>query len=261
MRKIALLLLGIIIFQSCQIREEISFKEDGSGTYEMAFDMSEFMKMGEVSDSLPPEPPIDTLINFAAFLDKKKDSIAKLSKENQTKLEALRPLQFSMKVNDSAKQMAMQLSYEFKALDDIYKFAEAIKTANIKELNEMTNPMGDFNSDSATDTIQKKNEMSDLFSMAESFKTTFSNTKFTRKITEKAMADALKKKDTTLKADDPFVDMIRFKQVYRFPYKVKSVSNKNARILSDFMGIEIEANMYELSNDPEFFNVEVEFQK
>ena len=97
--------------------------------------------------------------------------------------------------------------------------------------------------------------------MARQFNTSFSKRKFSRAITKEARAEAMVKKDTTIKEDDPFVDMIRFKQVYRFPYKVKSVSNKNARILSDFKGIEIEANMFDFNNDPGFFNIEVVFER
>ena len=261
MKKAILVLFVLIAIQSCQIREEISFKEDGSGTYEMAFDMSEMMKMGPVSDSLPPEPPIDTLINFASILDEKKDSIAKLSKKDQELLESLRPLQIVMKVNDSLKQLDMQMRYSFTKLDDITKFAQAIKKANFKELDKVMSPMGSPIPSTSNDSVQQKEGMGELFSIAESFTTSFSKRKFTRTITEKARTEALQKKDTTMKADDPFADIMRFKQVYRFPYRVKSVSNANAKILSDFMGVELEANMYELNNDPDYFNIEVVFEK
>lgn len=261
MKKIIRLFLGILILQSCQIREEISFKEDGSGSYEMTFDMSEFMKMDDVSDSLPPDPPIDTLINFASFLDQKRDSISKLSKEDQLKLEALRPLEFSMKANDSLKQMEMHLIYNFIELDDIVKFAKIVKTANIKELNELSNSMNGSGVEADTETEDTSGVGNDLFSIAESFQTTFTRAGFSRKITEVALQDALMKKDTSLTSDDPFSDIIRFKQVYRFPYKIKNVSNANARILPNFKGVEIEANMFEMNNDPEYFNVEVEFEQ
>ncbi|HMB61670.1 MAG TPA: hypothetical protein VKN36_01260 [Eudoraea sp.] len=260
-KKLGMLWLGICVLHSCQIREEISFKEDGSGMYQMAFDMSEMMKMGDVSDSLPPEPPVDTLINFASFLDEKRDSISRLPKEESSKLEALRPLQFAMKVNEEEKQMDINLQYAFQDVSDISKFADAINQADIKELKEFTNPMAELNQETTADTLKKKDGMNEMFSIAESFTTAFSKAGFKRTITEKAMADAIANKDTTLKADDPFVDLIRFKQVYKFPYKIRKVSNKNAKILSDFKGVEIEANMYELSKDPKFFNIEVEFEQ
>jgi len=261
MRKIAILLLVIICCHSCQIQEEITFNTNGGGTYQMAFDMSEMMKMGDMRDTLAPEPPVDSLITFAAFLDEKKDSIALLPKKEREELEALRPLKFAMKMNDAEKEMKINLIYDFEKFEDIAKFAQAIEKANIKELKELSNPMAGLNPESETDSTQQDNGFSDVFSMAKKFNTAFSKRKFSRTITKEAKEEAIVKKDTTIKQDDPFVDMIRFKQVYRFPYKVKSVSNKNARILSDFMGVEIEANMYDLNNDPEFFNIEVEFEK
>lgn len=261
MRKIALLLMVIICSHSCQIQEEITFNKNGSGTYQMAFDMSEMMKMGDLNDTLPPKPPIDSLITFATFLDEKKDSIAQLPKKEREELEALRPLKFAMKMNEDEKQMKINLIYDFEKYEDLAKFAQAIENANIKELKELSNPMTGLNGEADLDSTQQDNGFSDVFSMAKQFNTSFSKKKFSRIITKEAREEAIAKKDTTIKKDDPFVDMIRFKQVYRFPYKVKSVNNKNARILSDFMGVEIEANMYDLSNDPEFFNVEVEFEK
>lgn len=260
MRKVIILSVVVLALNSCQVEEKITFDQDGSGVYEMGFDMSEFMKMGaSQNDSIPPKVA-DTLINFASFLDEKRDSILTLSKEDQEKMEMLRPLQFSMKVNEKESKMDMRLGYKFNEIGDISKFAEVVKMANIKELNDL-GPNGTASEDETSEEGEKKDEMSALFSMAESFKTTFSKKGFSRKITKKALEESLAKKDTTMKSDDPFSDMIRFKQIYIFPYKIKSVSNKNAKILSDFKGVEIEANMFEMNNDPTFFDVEVKFEK
>lgn len=256
MKHVIVLLLAFVFLNSCQIREEIIFQADGSGSYEIGLDMSEMMKMGEDQDSIPPKD-IDTLINFATFLELKKDSIASLSNEEQKKLELLRPLQFAMKMNDEEKQMDMRLAYAFTKIDDIAKFADAVKKADIKELKKAMDPIVGAEQDS----VGEDKGMDALFSMAKSFHTVFSAQGFSRKATDEAIAEMTMKKDTTLKSDDPFADMIRFKQVYRFPYRIKSVSNKNAKILSDFKGVELEANMYEMNNDPEFFNIEVVFEK
>lgn len=257
MKNILVVLIFAIGLVGCQIREEIRFNADGSGSYELGFDMSEMMGLAGTMDSLPQAKSIDTLINFSTFLDQKKDSISKLSKEEQDKLEALRPLQFAMKMNEETKQMDMRLSYAFQHLDDISKFADAVKKADLKELDQFMGP----GSGASPGPEGSAGGMEDLFSMAKSFKTTFGPTRFSRKATPEAIAEMQKKRDTSLRADDPFVDMIRFKQVYRFPYKVKSVSNAHAKILSDFKGIELEANMFEANNDPGFFDIEVEFDQ
>ena len=241
----------LLILVGCVIREQYSFNEDGSGDYEMAFDLTEFMSMQEEIDTTASQKRVDTVINFASMLDDKKDSISKLAPEERQRLEVLRPLQVTMKINDSTKQMFMKLNYEFNDLADLNKFAEAVDQANIKELKDMSSP------GEADSTAQNK---PDIFSMAESFDTYFGPDKFTRTITEEARLRAIQQKDTTMAADDPFADMIRFKQVFRFPYRVKAVSNDRAKILSDFKGIELEANMYDLNSNPDFFNIEVIFE-
>ncbi len=236
--------------------EEYTFNADGSGTYGMVFDMSELSAMGGDTDSVGASRNVDTTLVFAKMLDDKKDSIAQLDPGEQEKLELLRPMRFAMKVNDSTGEMIMRLYYDFANVNDLSKFAEAIEAADLPELNElMAN-----NPDASADSTETSKEPP-LFDMAQAFKTEFNSSGFNRKITEEARERQVKEKDTTLKADDPFVDMIRYKQVFRFPYRVKEVNNERAKILSDFKGIELEANLYEINNNPDIFNLEVKFEK
>ncbi len=258
MKNILLILLIAFSIISCEIREEYTFKKDGSGTYEMVLDFSDFMKMNEENDSTLFDQKIDTVIDFAVLLDEKRDSISQLPLEEQARLQSLEPLKFEMKVNDTTQQMLMNLRYEFKEVSELEKFAETIKNADIKELNELSGS-GDPQQDVMSDSLQPTN--SGLFEMASSFHTKFSSKKFSRTITDEAREEALKTQDTTMASDDPFADMLKFKQVFRFPYRVRAVDNEKAKILSDFKGIELEVNMYDLNKDPDIFNVEVLFEK
>ena len=189
-----------------------------------------------------------------------KDSIQKLPKKRQRELEIVRPLRFEMKSSDSTQEMSMHLTYSFRSISEITRFPEALQMANIQALNTVLNPFEPTAAGEA-DSIPRDDGMSGLFSMAKSFRTSFSKSRFSRKITDEAREEALLKKDTTLKADDSFGDMIHFKQVYRFPYRVASVSNPNARILPDFMGVEIEATMIQMNQDPDFLNIVVTFRE
>lgn len=258
MKQLLLILTIGLTLIGCEIREEYTFKKDGSGEYQMAFDMSELMNMDIESDSTDVQQPVDTLIVFSDMLDEKKDSIAQLDPEEQERLEKLRPLKMRMVMDDSTKQMNIKLTYGFESIDDLKNFSDAIEQADIKELDDLT-AAGQPQQGVANDTVVQQEE-NNVFAMAESFETKFSSKKFSRKITEEARLDAVKKKDTTMTADDPFADMVRFKQVFRFPYRIKAVDNENAKILSDFMGVELEANMYQINNDPDFFNLEVLFE-
>lgn len=259
MRKLVCIISGLLLFQGCQIREEISFLEDGSGTYEMSFEMSDLLDMADLADSIPLQPAVDTLVVFASFLDDKKDSIRELSRKEQRKLETLRPLQFEMKSIDSTNGVAMYLTYTFHSISEITRFPEALEIADIQPLNTMLNPIQPT-AEGGSDSLKRDDGMDGMFSMAQSFRTSFSRSRFSRKITDKARVEALQKKDTTLKADDSFGDMIQFIQVYRFPFRVKAVSNPNARILPDYKGVEIVADMFQLNQDPEFLDIEVDFR-
>ncbi|MGI9547145.1 MAG: hypothetical protein ACR2MM_07915 [Flavobacteriaceae bacterium] len=258
MKNILILLAAILSFAACEIREEYTFNEDGSGVYEMAFDFTEFMNSTEANDSTAFQEQVDTVINFASLLYEKRDSIAQLPEDEQRRLRALEPLEFSMKVNDSTKQMLMKLRYEFSEIEDLEHFAEAVEQANIKELNELS---GASQPGDTTELDSLQPAEPGLFEMASSFNMKFSSRKFKRTITDEARLRAVETKDTTMTAEDPFADMIKFKQVFRFPYRIREVDNENARILSDFKGIEFEANMYDINNNPDFFNIEVLFEK
>lgn len=247
------LLLSTCFFTSCEIVQEIKFEPNGNGTYSLGFDMSEMMKMGATSKSDSSKAKqLDTIINFAKFLEERKDSIARLSKEKREKIAQLKDFELYMKSDTTTNQLVMNIRYNFKNINDLNKFSEKLKNQDVKELDLFNKQLKPKN--------KKENSNSDFPDFNESFTTTFSSKKFTRKITDKARRDALKKKDTTMKKDNPMSNMIRFKQRFIFPYKIKSVSDKNARILSDFKGIEQEANMFEMNSNPNFFDIEVTFE-
>jgi len=254
LKSILLLSICMLVFSSCEIVQEIKFEENGSGKYSLGFDMSEMMKMGanQTKNDSSSAKQIDTVINFAKFLEDKKDSISKLSKKERDKINQLKDFELTMKSDTTTNQLVMNISYYFKNISDLDKFGEKLKNQNIKELDL-------FGKQLKTDK-KKDSSNSGIPNFNESFTTTFSSKQFTRKITAKAYKDAIKKKDTSMKKDNPMSNMIRFKQRFIFPFKIKSVNNKNVRILSDFKGIEQSANFYEMNNDPRFFDVEIEFE-
>ncbi len=254
MKKLLAYLFTFLFFTGCVIQEQFVFDKDGSGEYSMAFNMDQLMGMGGDSDST--QKVVDTLITFASFLDEKKDSISQLSEEEQERLELLRPLTFAMNMNDSMQKFDMRMTYSFESLDDIQNFSEAVKAANIKELDEMG--LGDLPNDS-TESGSSSDPTDDLFGSAESYKTKFSARGFSRTITKEAREKLIKEKDTT-SGDDAFADAIIMRQVYKFPYKIKSVDNPNAKIHPDFKGVEVEANMMQMNNNPDIFNIKVKFE-
>ncbi len=247
--KIILFSISLLTLTSCEINQETKFEPNGSGTYSLGFDLSEMMKMGKNKKN-PNNKQLDTLIVFSDFLEAKKDSISKLSKEKQEKIKELKDFSIAIKADSVSKKFNMKINYNFKDVSELKLFGEKLKGQNIKELNLLTNKSKGFSSND--DGFPDFNK---------SFNTVFNRNYFSVKITPEAIAEAEKKKDTTMTKDNPMANMIRFKSRYSFPYRIKKVSNKNARILSDFKGIEITANMFEINNNPKYFDVEIEFEK
>ena len=253
MNKFLAFFITCLVLTGCVIQEEFNFNTDASGEYSIAFNMDALMGMG--SDENKEKEVIDTVITFASFLEEKKDSISQLPLEDQERLELLRPLTFKMNVNDSLQKMDMRLSYAFESLDDIENFSKAVDAADIKELNEM----GLTGSDSTvTDDsgIQKTSE--DLFGSANAYATKFSKRGFSRIIKPESREEIIAKRDTS---ESSFGDAIIMRQVYKFPYRIKSVDNPRAKIHTDFKGVEVEANMLELNQNPDIFNIVVKFKR
>ncbi len=145
----------------------------------------------------------------------------------------------------------MKIIYTFDDVSELKLFGEKLKGQNIKELELLSNKTKNMKKD-------KDNGIPDFNKF---YNTTFNRERFSVKISPKGLAESEKNKDTTLTKDNPMADMIRFKSRYLFPYKIKKVNNENVRILPDFKGIEISGNLFEINNNPKYFDVNVEFEQ
>ena len=256
--KILLVFVLALNFLSCEVVQEVNFNADKSGLYSLGFDLSEMMSMGMGSESDSQKEQIDTLIVFADFIELKKDSIATLSLEEQMKINELKAFSVYLNSDTITNKFEMKINYQFKDLEDLALFGEKLKDQNIKELDLFGDKMN--TTEKTEDENGESDSSSDMFNLNDSFITTLDEHKFTLKISPEALAKAEKEKDPAM-ADNPMMDLIRFKLRYTFPYRIKKVSNENAKILSDFKGIEISANMGQMNNDPKFFDTEIEFEK
>ncbi|WP_140157715.1 hypothetical protein [Arenibacter amylolyticus] len=253
--------LGVItLFTSCEIVLETNFNSQGGGTYSLGFDLSEMMKMELNSEEESDNQQIDTLLVFADFIEMKWDSISKLSKEEQEKIKELEPFSLYMKSDTVTSTLEMKLNYAFSDQADLQAFGEKLKGQKFKELDMFS---GALQKDLKSAQGEEEADAGDksLFpDFNDSFITTFSREGFTLRLSPEALERQEKEKDSTLTPDSPMVDMVRFKNRYTFPYKIKSINNKNARVLSDFKGVEISGNFYEITHDPKFFDMEVVFE-
>lgn len=241
---IALICLKLVV--SCEIVQETTFEPDGSGKYSLGFDLSEMLKMGSKSKS-SSNKQLDTLIVFSDFIEAQKDSISNLSKKDRKKINQLKEFSLYIKADSVSQKMQMRINYNFKNSKDLKLFGEKLKGQSIKELELFTNK------------IQNEEKDADFLNLNTLFDTKFSKRSFSVKLNKEALKDA--KKEKMMTDNNPMADMIRFKTKYIFPYKIKKLSNNNARILPNFKGVEISANLFDMNNNPQYFDIEIEFEK
>ncbi len=242
--------LTLILFTSCEIVQETKFEPNGSGNYSLGFDFSEMMKMGNNVEKDSNTKQLDTLINFSEFLELKKDSISKLSKEKQDKIKQLERFSLHLKIDSISKKSVMKIDYQFDDVSELKLFGEKLQDQKIKEL-KLFSDKTKKNKKGKGNGIPDFNKYYDL---------NFSKSSFSVKLNSLGVSETSKNKDTTLTKDNPMANMIRFKSRYIFPYKIKSVANENVRILPNFKGIEITGNLFEINNNPKYFDVTVEFE-
>jgi len=246
MKKIVVLALSLLLFTSCQITEEITFQEDGSGTYNLKIDMGQMLamtkEMNKNKDSLQPEKKPekkDTIMKFSDIFKKNKDSIKRLTKEERELLAALKDAYIQINMDEAKSQMLMQYVVPFK------------KTEDLNNINEKLQKLNSLNKKKQ----KGANDFEKLFNN-EKVSYVFNKRTFRRIVTP----ETNKKKDSV--QDQGFkkmLDAFQFRMVYHFPYKIKSVSYKDALIKADGKTLIIEVPMDKLAENPKLLDFEVKF--
>ena len=249
MKKLFFFLLLPVILTSCQITEDVTFHKNGSGSYNFNVDMSSMMQMmkgmGKKNDSLKTPKKLekkDTTIYFSAIIEKNKDSIAKLSKDERKTLLALKDAKIRINLDEEKGKMLMQYVIPFK---------------NIADLDHMTEKLKHLNS------FNKKNEqgmenIDDMMPQAE-ITYRFNKHQFHRIVKVKKSADQKKTANDQNKLNE-MMKMFRYKLVYHFPYKIASTTYKQALIGADGQSIHIEVPIDSLMKNPKLLDFKVKFQ-
>lgn len=241
------LTLSLSLLIGCEIVQETKFERNGSGQYSLGIDMSGMMKMG--LNQKFSKKQMDTVINFSEFLDKNKDSISKLSKQDRVKLEQLQNFYCTIKIDSLSNAFNFKINYNFDNIKDLQLFGEKLKNQNVKELDLLN-----------TQTKDSKG-IEDFFTLNKGYITKFNKSKFSTKISSQTIKETKKHRDSTITKDNFFANLILFKTRYIFPYRIKNTNNENIKILSDFKSIEISGNAYDLNYNPTYFDLEIEFEK
>ncbi len=235
--KTLFLFIGVVLLlTSCMFTEEIYINKNGSGNYAFKIDMSEMLTSMEgetTKDSLKKSKALDTIIFFKDIIIENKDSIAKLSKEDQQLINELQDLKLHMLVNEEKKQMLLDFNLDFKNLDELKNIQKKINKA--QALNDKkNNPQKDmtFNAD-VTYTLDKK-----MFSRNVKLKN-LSTEEFEKHTKSTSMLEGT------------------YQLIYHFEKDIKSVSYKFAQISADKKTMTIEVDMDTLIKNPKLLDFQV----
>jgi hypothetical protein len=235
-----IVLITTVTLTSCQFTERLDIKENGSGVYSLEMDMSAMMgAMKQMGDSTKTDEDLkvmDTVIRFKDILEEKKDSIAKLSKEEQASLKALEDLKIHMMVDEKNGKMVSDFIFEFNSINELGNIQEKItKAQSVKDGKEKDAP--------STDTEVKYS---------------YNGKKFTRKVIKKKMTaeekEAYKK---SMEQSASFLDGSSYKLIYHFPKAIKSTTYKGATFSDDRKTMYIQTDMKNITENPKLLEFEV----
>ncbi|OUL63226.1 hypothetical protein [Flavobacterium sp. AJR] len=250
MKLIKFLSLSLLLatLTSCTFTENIDIADNGSGKFSLDMDGSALMAMAgqqlgnEVGDATKS---IDSTFSFKEMFKNKKDSIAKLSPEEQKELKKLENFVVHMKMNTEQKQFMLDLKTDFKNVNELQDMMKTMSALQNIEKNKASDNKMPFNGD---------------FSNNSTVSFSYDGKKFNRKV-------ILNPKETNKPAED---SLGMYKMIfassnyvikYRFPKKVKKVSNANALFSEDRKTITIQYPFTDYMENPTKLGLEVEFEK
>lgn len=247
MNKLTLVLicLSSLIFTSCNFTEEITINEDGSGRMEFSFNADELMQMAGDEMTKGEEKAIDSTFSFKEIFDAKRDSISKLSQEEQDKLKALEAFNMHMVMNPEEQKMQFEMFTDFDTVNDLQDMFQAMN--NVSNLNgkgpaTANDPNNPF-------SAMAKNGNTEL-------SYSYNGTVFKRNVVvkdeavQKQMADSLGQMAIMFSSS-------KYKLKYHFPKKIKSVSNEEALFSEDRKTVTVEYGFMDYVTKPESLNLEV----
>lgn len=227
------------LLTSCMFTEEIYINNDGSGNYVFKIDMSEMMKsMGEMSpkDSLKESKVLDTIVFFKDILEKHKDSIATLDKDDKEIIEALKDLKLHMQVDEEKGKMLLDFQMDFNDISELKNMEQ--KIAKAQALNEKK---------------KKKKSMPSNSDVSYSFK----GKTFSRNVTLK---DVSEEQLNEIKEASSFLEGGLYKIIYHFESEIKSVSFKGAQLSDDKKTMTIEIPMDSIIKNQKLLDFEVKLK-
>jgi hypothetical protein len=263
-----LFLVGVLFaFSSCSITEKIVFNEDNSGQLSYVIDGSKMLSM--IGSSFKEEDKkakkkkskkgdnfskdIDSTFTFKEIFESKKDSIAKLTPEQQEKIKKMENFSVRMVMNEEKELFNYTLFTDFKntsEINDIISPLESMKTLNPS--GKSLGSKGDMLVDNSSSSFLYDGKV------------------FKKIIVNKAEDNSLKdpemvqQEEEMMKSLQESMKMIYdesyYKVEYQFPKPIKKVSYPNAVLSDDRKTVTIQFSLKEYAEHPENLSLEVELE-
>lgn len=239
-------LFCLVIFTtifSCQFSENIYINTDGSGKMEFTFDGSQLMQMAGDKISESQEKAIDSTFSFKELFSTMRDSISKLSEEEQQKLKSLEPFNMHMVMDPKTSKMQFNMFTDFSKVSELQDMFKAMKSfgdmKGKEQANNANNPFSSFGGDGSTSLDYNYDG-----------KTFIRTAKIIDKEAYKLVTDSLGQMAMMFGSST-------YKLNYHFPKRIKSVSNQTALFSDDRKSFTVEFGFMDYMTNPEALNLEV----
>lgn len=203
--------------------------------------MKEMLAFSNLAEADSAVVKIDTLVQIKRFLEEKKDSIAGLSQEEQTKLKKLENFNLRVKMDSETSEMFYNISTSFN---------------NVKDANDIVNGLNQVNTLIPGLGDSSKEKMSvDVIGVTYSF----NNKTFIRDAYIKDIKLHEQQLDSLVEAEG-FLGSVGYTLNYTFPKTIKSVSDPDAIITKDKKSITLKKSFVEYFKNPDILDLEVELE-
>jgi len=238
--------IGTLFLAGCfETTDELTIKEDGSGTFSTTNDMSAVVGVAKQMGGKEAEKMEDTRIDTTILLATQVDSISSLTPEEK---ELMRKGTMHMDVNLKEDRFRITLKFPFTTTADISKFSKLSAKLMGEAMKDKLGgdmPMGDMPESSSFD---------DYFD----FK--YSKGLIVKSLNKEKYANA--EKDEYLKGMKEAGSMgipITATQVINLPRPAKSVKGANAKLSDDKMKVTVKADIDDFFDEPTKMEYKIEY--
>jgi len=248
--KFLLLLTFLVVLVSCNFTENLNVKDDGTGTFALEVDGSGLMAMAgdKLSEGLTQKKDtkvIDSTFSFKEIFEAKKDSISKLSPEQQAALKKMENFVMHIKMNAEKQQFLFSMDTPFKSVGDLQNMMDGFTT--LKDLK------GKSNKDGMSNPLANGIGNNAKIDYSYNGKTFIRSAVIDKEALEKI-------KNDSLGMTKMFLASSKYTLKYHFPKAVKKVSNPDALFSADRKTVTVEYPFLDYMEHPEKLNLNISFE-